>query len=119
MELRAFEMDILPHGKKVAQQWGMSRLDGLLGDVPLWLSYSDTQVKARDIFHRHYVAGWHPGMTGTSFIMKEDGTLLYPGDPAMRPLVRIKHGDEEVFQYEHSWVAIRQPDGSFEVDRMD
>lgn len=51
-------------------------------------------------------------------IVRADGTYLYPGDPAMHPLMSVTSDTAEVFVYEHAMVAIRQGDKTF-VTRMD
>lgn len=106
---------LTPFGQEVAKRCGLGQVTALLGSVPNWLEFGTGPAK--EIFQRHYIGGWHPA--ALSWAMDEDGTLHYPGDPAMKPLVRIRRDSEEVFQYQHSWVAIRYPDGTFEVDRMD
>ena len=50
----------------------------------------------------------------------EDGfKLKYPGDPAYEPFAAMKLRKETILMYDHGWVAIFQPDNSFEVSRMD
>ncbi len=89
-----------------------------LGFIPLMLSDSDPRP-AREQFDQNYAhgGGWRP-MQGWS-IRPHDGSLKYPGDPAMLPIARAQLHDETIFVYESAWVAIVQPDGSFEVARMD
>ena len=48
-----------------------------------------------------------------------DTTLHYPGDPDFEPLAAVWLRREVIMVYECSIVAIVQPDGSFEVARMD
>jgi len=45
--------------------------------------------------------------------------LTYPGDPPLKPLARAKLRDELVYFYDHSWVAVIQENGSFDVARID
>jgi hypothetical protein len=52
------------------------------------------------------------------FTLTEAG-LEYPGDPTMRPMAECRLREERVILHEASWVAVVQPDGSFEVARMD
>jgi len=52
------------------------------------------------------------------FTMHGGMSLHYPGDPAFRPLAMARFRDEKIVIYEHEYVAVIQPDGSFEVSRM-
>jgi hypothetical protein len=42
-----------------------------------------------------------------------------PGDPPLLPIAVTMLRDEEIRFYDHSWLAIVQPDGSLEVARVD
>lgn len=53
------------------------------------------------------------------FTLADDNSLVYPGDPPVQPLAQAKLRHELVVFYPHSWVAVIQPDRSFEVCRMD
>lgn len=48
-----------------------------------------------------------------------DMTLNYPGDPPTRPIAEARLRQERIIFYQHSWVAVIQPDGTYEVCRMD
>jgi len=52
-------------------------------------------------------------------MMLEGHKLRYPGDPILAPLAQAKLRDELIVFYRHALVAIIQPDGSFEVSRVD
>lgn len=60
--------------------------------------------------------GWDPF---PGFRLLPDNRLSYPGDPPTRPIAQCHLRDELIVLYEHEWVAIIQPDRSFEVCRMD
>jgi hypothetical protein len=47
-----------------------------------------------------------------------DGCMVYPGDPPMRPIAEAMLRHERIVLYEGEWVAIIQPDNSFEIARM-
>jgi hypothetical protein len=89
----------------------------MLGVIPSFLSEDDPRP-AREQFDAHYRigGGWRP-MPG--FTMLPDGALGYPGDPPTLALAETRLRDETIRFYEYSWVAVIQPDGSFEVCRMD
>lgn len=86
-----------------------------LGYIPSFLSLSDPRP-AKEQIHSAYISGWHsfPG-----FEMAPNGDMLYPGDPPTKLLAEAKFRDETLRFYEHAWLAIVQPDGSFEVSRLD
>lgn len=89
-----------------------------LGLLPEMLSEYDP-APARQQFHEHYShgGGWDP-FEGFRFDPTTHA-IKYPGDPAHKPLARATLRDETIYFYEHSWVAIVQLDGAFEIARMD
>jgi hypothetical protein len=47
------------------------------------------------------------------------GWMTYPGDPPFKPRSAIRLREELVVLYPFGYIAIVQPDGSFEISRMD
>jgi len=90
-------------------------IEGIIGYIPDFLDEDDMRP-AKKQFDENYFGGWVP-MDG--FKMDDDGTLHYPGDPPLRPLVIIKFKNEVIRIYQASFVSIQQEDGSWEVARMD
>jgi hypothetical protein len=88
-----------------------------LGLLPQMLNSSDPRPAREqlDSGYRHG-GGWDPF---PGFKLSNNDNLLYPGDPPTRPVASTKLRDETIVLYEHEWVAIIQPDRSFEVCRMD
>ena len=88
-----------------------------LGFIPQMLSESNP-APAAEQFNNMYQhgGGWQPFR---GFTMMPNGNLQYPEDPATQLLFEGKMRDEIIRVYEHACVAIVQPDGSFEVSRMD
>jgi hypothetical protein len=84
----------------------------MLGYLPGMLSENDPRP-ARDQLDDNYE--WRPF---EGFTMLPDG-LAYPGDPLMPLLAETMLRDETIRFYDCSWVAIVQPDGSYEMCRMD
>lgn len=87
----------------------------ILGFIPEFLSDDDSRP-AKEQFAANYVSGWRPF---NGFKMGEDHSISYPGDPTFPPLASTKLRDELICYYRSSWVAIIQPDGAYEVCRMD
>ena len=88
-----------------------------VGFIPNFLDVDDPRP-AREQFQERYVyGGWHP----QSGFKTRNGqaTLYYPGDPPLKPLACIPFRTEVIFVYPGAYVAIFQPDGSFEACRMD
>lgn len=88
-----------------------------LGLIPSFFSLSDP-APAREQIARNYAhgGGWFP-ISG--FKAGEGGSLRYPGDPALVPLYEAQLREETIRVYLSAWVAIFQPDGSFEISRID
>lgn len=89
-----------------------------LGLIPLFLFETDPRPAAQQ-FDEHYSfgGGWHP-MAGWS--LQAGGGLKYSGDDdPLIPLAEATLRDEIIRVYDCGWVAIFQPDGTFEVSRMD
>lgn len=89
-----------------------------LGLIPMFLSEQD-DAPARVQFNERYShgGGWQP-MKGWK--SGPAGEIMYPGDPPLAPIAIATLHDLEIIRvYPHAWVSITQPDGSFEVSRMD
>lgn len=88
-----------------------------LGLIPGFLD-EDNPAPARQQLDEAYsfAGGWRPDL---QFTMSPDGALGYSGDPPMKPIAECKLRDETIRLYPYAFVAIIQPDGSFEAARMD
>lgn len=88
----------------------------ILGYLPNLLSASDPRP-AREQLAVNYAqgGGWRP-LRG--FELDEHGQLIYPGDPPIKVLAVSMLRHEEIRLYEHEWLMILQPDGTFEVSRV-
>lgn len=88
----------------------------LLGYIPTFL-YEDDPRPAAEQFNERYAngGGWNP-MNKWEF---SDDCIQYPGDPPYSPIAIASLRGERILVYQHSWVCIVQPDGSFQVSRMD
>jgi hypothetical protein len=87
------------------------------GILPAFFSHADPSPAREqiDANYRHG-GGWH---AIDRFKHLGDYKIQYPGDPPLKPLVTIRLRDEVVMIYAYSMVGIFQPDGSFEVARID
>lgn len=88
--------------------------DPVAGLLPEMADPNDPRP-AREQFAENYVGGWRPFV---GFTLTEAG-IEYPGDPVVPPLAEARLRDERIVLYRYSWVAIIQPDGSYEISRMD
>lgn len=88
-----------------------------LGAIPAFLSPDDPRP-AREQFDERYgfAGGWSP-MKG--FELRDDNAIKYPGDPAHLPLAQVRLREELIVFYASAWVAIIQPDRSYEIARLD
>jgi hypothetical protein len=91
--------------------------EGHLGLIPTFVSDEDPRP-AREQFDQNYgfAGGWQPF---AGFKMLGNGNMKYPDDPPTRLLFEAKLREETIRVYESAWVAIIQPNGEFEVCRMD
>lgn len=84
---------------------------GFLGEM---LNSEDPRT-AKEQFDGAY--GWSP-FNGFTYNPKDHG-LSYPGDPTFYPVATAKLREEMIYLYPSAWVCIVQPDGSYEIARMD
>ena len=87
-----------------------------LGMIPSFIEHSDPRPAA-DQIHENYAhgGGWRPF---TGFTMNQDGSISYPGERDLIVLAEAQFRDETLRYYEYSWFAIVQPDGSYEISRL-
>jgi hypothetical protein len=88
-----------------------------LGYIPGFLS-EDNPRCAREQIDAAYAhgGGWSPHK---GFTLDAANRLHGKGDPPLKPLAMAKLRGETIFFYRYSWVAIIQPDRSYEVARID
>ena len=92
-----------------------------MGAIPHFL-HPDDPRPAREQFAANYsFGGWSPmrGWKLTNVETVGGARACYPGDPPMRELSRGSLNDETIIMFQSAWVAVVQPDGSFEISRMD
>lgn len=89
-----------------------------VGLLPLIFQDWDPRPAKEQAAERYaYGGGWFPF---TGFEMNpETKAITYPGDPSHHPIAHTQLRDETIYLYPHSWVAVVQKDGSFEIMRMD
>jgi hypothetical protein len=87
----------------------------VLGYILEFLS-SDDPRPARVQFNSNYIGGWS---IFDGFTLNDDNSLSYPNDPDLQPLCTAKLRDETIVVYRYAWVAIIQPDRSYEIARLD
>ena len=90
------------------------------GPILMRASLNGDKRPAREILDENYRhgGGWSP-FEGFKVADPKKFSIKYPGDPTMRPHSLITFNHEVVAFYDSDWVAIWQPDGSFEICRMD
>jgi hypothetical protein len=89
-----------------------------LGFLPVIFSEDDPSPAREQVNKKYaYGGGWNPQSRWT--VDAKTLTARYPGDEPLQPIAKRKLHDETVVLYEGSYVAVIQPDGSFEVARMD
>lgn len=90
----------------------------LAGSIPQWLDPADPAGAAVQLGKNYqHGGGWRPfqGFKMDPGLL----TLTYPEDPPLEPIAVMFLRKETIAVYDHGWVAVIQPDHSFEVCRMD
>jgi hypothetical protein len=90
------------------------------GIIPTFLDPEDLR-SAKEQFHAHYIGGWNKF---EGFKWDADNELLNYGegedaDPPMKPISMLLFREEMIVMFPYSWVMIIQPDGDWEIARMD
>lgn len=97
------------------------------GSPSMWgliLSFldEDDPRPAREQFNDRYIAGWNK-FEGFTMVDPKKRVIQYRGadgnDPPLAPLSDILFRKERLLIYDYGWVMIVQPNGSWEVARMD
>lgn len=88
-----------------------------LGFIPMMLNEADPRDAVTQL-HEAYAhgGGWHDF---NGFTLLPSGDLSCPGDPITRRIATATLRNETINIYEHAWVAVIQPDGSFRISGMD
>lgn len=91
-----------------------------IGYIGQGLSEGNPLSAAKQIDQLYRFGGWSPSMS-VQLRMKHVGNnvLKFPGDPPQYPIARAKLRDETICVYNSEFWAIFQPDGSFEISRLD
>lgn len=90
-----------------------------LGFLPHILDSFDPRPTAEQIEDKYaHGGGWRPYGQG-AWALDDDRTLHFPNDQALKPIARTFIREEQVYLYDHAVVAVVQPDGSFDVVRLD
>lgn len=89
----------------------------MLGFIPGFFDIDNPLLAAQQIDRAYgHGGGWRPFM---GFALMKNGDLKYPEDPPTKLLYRSFLRDEALFFYQHSWFRIEQPDGGWQVARLD
>lgn len=90
-----------------------------LGFLPELISEADPRPVAKQLENAYaHGGGWRP-MDGFRIVDKETMTILYPGDPPMKPVAISSCHNEMLYFYPHDFLLIMQKDGTFEIARVD
>lgn len=91
-----------------------------LGEILGWLDSNDPRPAREQLDEGYkFAGGWRP-MKHDGLKLTKSNAILYPGDPPYQPLAFTMLREEMiVFYYPGEFVAIIQPDRSFEFCRMD
>ncbi len=96
-----------------------------LGIIPYFLS-EDNPAPAKDQIAAKYIGGWSR-FDGFQVINRDTMTIQYPNDPGdddpadppLKPLASASLRDEKLYFYDGAWLLILQPNGDYEIARLD
>jgi hypothetical protein len=88
----------------------------MLGYVPQFLRDDDPRPAREQFNERYEFGGWSPNK---GFTKDNRDFITYPGDPALPPVAERKLGVERIVMYPGALLAIIQPNGDFEIARLD
>lgn len=88
-----------------------------LGNLVFFLDVNDSRSAREQIDTAYKFAGGWQSFHG--HVLGADNSLKYPGDPTLYPLAQTRLRDELIVFYPHAWVAIIQPDRTYDVARID
>lgn len=89
----------------------------MLGYVPLFFDENDPRPAREQIDDNYgHGGGWH---SVQGFEMLPSGKLSCSGNPPIQLLAETRLRNETIRFYEHSWLVVIQPDGSWEASRVD
>lgn len=97
-------------------------LPDLLGFIIYFLDTDDPRPAKEQINERYaHGGGWkfYPGKWTMTFDADDVPHFRYPGDPPVRARGRSELHSERLFIMDHGYFAIVQPDGTFEIARLD
>lgn len=90
-----------------------------LGYIGAGLSEKNPKSAREQINDLYPYGGWRCFINMAEVKHLGNNVYKYPGDPPQRPIARAKLRDETICVYDHEFWGIFQPDGSFELARLD
>ncbi|HEY1888473.1 MAG TPA: hypothetical protein VGG86_20890 [Roseiarcus sp.] len=90
-----------------------------LGFLPEILLRDDPRPVKDQLDDRYRHGGGYRAKNFDKFKLGKGMVLRWPGDEPQKPLAATLINDELVVFYEHALLLVMQPDGSFEVTRVD
>jgi hypothetical protein len=99
---------------------GVEPID-LVGYTPEFLSEEDERDAVTQLNENYEHGGGWRQFDGFSLAYSLEGNpeLHYDDDPITEAVAQWELRDEKIVLFDHAWVAVIQPDGSFRVARMD
>lgn len=93
-----------------------------LGYLPSFFLLNDPRPAAEQLSERYaHGGGWLPlhGFEVMLNTQPDFWRITYPGDPAYFALAYCQLREEKIILFEHEWLMILQPDGSWGITRVD
>ena len=105
--LEGVEFIIDPADKYPEEEYTAKWFFEACGLIPWWFiaEHQNPELTAYEVIDKNYIVPFmHNPMTG--FIISDDDTLSYEGDPDMYPYLTYTHNNDTVTQYPYGFVKI-------------
>ena len=108
-------MTLDPTGHYSEKKISLAKLVDAIGILPDFVHGPEPTMSANMEENYQFFHSWSDP-EGASVA---DGCFLYPGDPAQYPLARLEGGEETIYIYPHSFVAVCTEGDLLKWTRMD
>lgn len=93
-------------------------ISDVVGLIPMMASENNPAPLVEQLHHNYQHGGGFVPFNGFA-VDDEDESIQYPGDPKLYPVVVATFRSDTIYVYPHSWVRVRNAQGTSIISRMD